>query len=193
MEVTVRLAEYLWRPLTASSDDTDFVVSQRQSQLAHEAFFSGRITREDHQRFLKLAAQRDEINWIIERRGERVGASGIFHLDRQNRRAEGGRIVMTLPELYLMNMLVTHYVAFEFLGLNKVCGETMATNTAVNRALERAGVTQEGVLREHAFKDGTAVDVYVWGVLARDWPLLKRRFAPQFGEPSILLHGVDLG
>ena len=56
--------------------------------------------------------------------------------------------------------------AFEKLGLHKVFLYVSARNPRAQRAFEKAGFTQEGVLKEEFFLDGRFVDVFRMAVLA---------------------------
>lgn len=192
MHVTVGLNDYLWRPLTDSDEDTDFVLSLRNSPAAQAALYTGRATVEEHRRFLEDSRQRDdEINWIIEWRGTRVGTSGLFHIDRRNRRAEGGRVLVATPDLYDRNLLVMSYVVFEHLGLDKLVGDALTTSVHIIRALERLGAVREAVLREHVIKDGLPRDVGVYGLLRRDWQRIRPGIAGLLGEPHLVRHAVE--
>jgi len=188
MKLTVRLGDYLWRPLTDAEEDTAFVLRMRNSSPAQGAFFTSRISREDHLRFLHAPQRDEELNWIIEQAGERLGASGLYRLDRKNRRAEVGRVVVLNPQLYSLNLLVCCFVAFEHLQLNKLIGDALASNTVVTRALERVGVEREGVLREHVFKDGQFHDVLLFGILARTWRGMRPPLFDLYGQPRIIQH-----
>lgn len=189
MKVAVTLYRYLWRPLSESDEDTDFVLEMRNATAAQQVFFTPRISREEHLRFLKAPEREQEINWIIEtHEGERVGASGIYHIDQANRRAESGRVVMKHPELYVLNLFVSSYVVFEHLGLNKLVGDALASNAAVTSALARAGGTREGLLREHVFRNGAPQDVHLYGLLAKTWRETKASAIEQLGEPRMVQH-----
>jgi hypothetical protein len=188
MQLTVRLADYLWRPLTDAEEDTAFVLRMRNSTAAQGAFFTPQISREDHLRFLRSSSRDEEFNWIIEQSGERLGASGLYHLDRKNRRIEAGRVVTLVPQLYSFNLLVSCFVAFEHLQLNKLVGDALASNAVVARALERVGVEREGVLREHIFKDGQFHDVLLFGILAPTWRGMRPPLFELYGQPRILPH-----
>jgi RimJ/RimL family protein N-acetyltransferase len=191
MQVTVKLGHFLWRPLTPCNEDTDLVLRLRNAPAAQAVFFTPHITREEHLHFLRQPAREDEFNWIIEKEGLGVGVSGMYQLNRSNRRIDAGRVAVTLPELYLLNLVVSAYVAFEHLKLNKLFGDTLSNNTVVIRALERIGAVREGVLREHVFRDGVGHDVYLFGCLARDYYRLKAENDVQFGEPRIVQHARD--
>jgi len=189
MQVAVTIQQYLWRPLTDSEADTEFVLAIRNSVPAQRAFFTPRISREEHLRFLNVSEREQEINWIIEKPGgERVGMSGIYRVDRKNRKAETGRVVGLLPELYPLNLFVSCYVGFEHLGLNKLVGDALTSNVVINGALERLGAVREGILREHILRDGVPQDVFLYGMLARDWQKHKPGLVEQLGEPQILRH-----
>jgi hypothetical protein len=192
MHLVVRLSEYLWRPLTSSEEDTAFVLRLRASPSAQAAFL-GLITREDHMRFLKLAAEREEINWIIQKAGVPVGQSAIYRIDRKNRRADAGRVSVTVPEVYVLNNVVSMYVIFEVLKLNKMCGEVLTTNTVCTSWGERFGFQKEGTLREHVLKDGVPWDLEVYGLLASEWERLKPDVFARFGEPEVSRHGGEDG
>jgi RimJ/RimL family protein N-acetyltransferase len=191
MKVAVRLMGYLWRPLTDSEEDTEFVLKMRNSPSAQEGFFTPHVSREEHMHFLRAPEREEEINWIIEKDSERVGASGIYRVDRKNRRAESGRIVAKEAPVFAFNVFVSSYVVFEYLGLNKMVGDALASNSVVNWALQSIGGAKEGLLREHVFKDGVFKDVYLYGTLASDWKRMKSSLIAQFGEPRIIRHYED--
>jgi UDP-4-amino-4,6-dideoxy-N-acetyl-beta-L-altrosamine N-acetyltransferase len=190
MDIAVRLGDYLWRPLTDSEADTRFVLEMRNSEAAQAAFFTPRISREDHLRFLKLSAERDEINWIAELSGTPVGAGGMYRFDKKNRRAEAGRLIAKNPEVHLRTAFICLYVAFEHLGLNKLAADAIAGNLVSNRAGYRMGFVQEGLLREHVWKDGVAYDVVLFGALASEWQKTKAELYAQLGEPQLVKHAA---
>lgn len=59
--------------------------------------------------------------------------------------------------------------AFEERRLDKVYATVYATNPASRRVLEKAGFTEEGVLREEGFVEGERVDVLRYGLLVDEW------------------------
>jgi RimJ/RimL family protein N-acetyltransferase len=56
---------------------------------------------------------------------------------------------------------------FGELGLERIELRIDARNDASKRVAERAGYSEEGVLRNVAFKEGIRTDVSVWSRLAR--------------------------
>ncbi len=56
--------------------------------------------------------------------------------------------------------------AFELMGMEKVFARAEAGNAASRRAMEKAGMRQEGLLRSHR---GDRVDEVVYGLTRDDW------------------------
>ncbi len=65
------------------------------------------------------------------------------------------------------------YLALEFafskLGLNKLYCEVLAFNAAVIKLHQKFGFSVEGVLREQCLLERKFIDVYMLGLLAREW------------------------
>ncbi len=59
--------------------------------------------------------------------------------------------------------------AFTGRGLHRVYAHHMIGNPASGRVLRKAGMRQEGVLRQHFRKDGMFHDVVVYGLLREEW------------------------
>lgn len=59
--------------------------------------------------------------------------------------------------------------AFEERRLHKVYATAFETNPASRRVLEKAGFTEEGVLRQEGFAAGRHVDLHRYGLLAAEW------------------------
>ena len=58
---------------------------------------------------------------------------------------------------------------FAELGLHRVHAHCVAENVASARVLERLGMRKEGVLREHEFFRERWWDVFLYGILEREW------------------------
>ena len=63
--------------------------------------------------------------------------------------------------------LVAEYL-FAHTQLNRVEAETETGNVAERRALEKAGFTQEGILRGACFRDGQWRDMVVYSMIRCD-------------------------
>ena len=64
--------------------------------------------------------------------------------------------------------LLTEY-AFTQLNLNRLYLHVFAENTRARAAYEAVGFEQEGVLREHVFKNGRYCDIVCMGILRSQW------------------------
>lgn len=65
-------------------------------------------------------------------------------------------------------------MAFETLGMEKVCAGCYATNQASIRVLARNGFRQEGHRSSHVVLDGKREDVFEFGLLKSDWDKLVK-------------------
>ena len=88
--VVARMGGYLWRPLTDSDADTEFVVALRSAERFAPWFYNARVTPESHRKFIVNADERGEINWLIEQEsdGKYVGLASIYNFDRANRKEQ---------------------------------------------------------------------------------------------------------
>lgn len=58
---------------------------------------------------------------------------------------------------------------FEDIGLNKICSRHLVGNPGSGRVMEKSGMKKEGLLRQHIFKDGIAVDIVEYGILKSEY------------------------
>jgi RimJ/RimL family protein N-acetyltransferase len=58
---------------------------------------------------------------------------------------------------------------FHELNLFRVCLTVFSYNAAAVALYERLGFTREGVYREHIERDGQRYDMYLYGLLRREW------------------------
>lgn len=59
--------------------------------------------------------------------------------------------------------------AFSVLGVHKVCGQVLASNTASLRLHRKLGFSEEGVLREQQRLGDNYYDLICFGLLRREW------------------------
>jgi N-acetyltransferase len=79
-------------------------------------------------------------------------------------------------------LLMQH--AFETLGAQLVGWRTDNFNFASQRAIERLGARQDGVLRHHALRrDGTVRDTVMYSLAAGEWPEVKAQLLWQLARP----------
>lgn len=76
--------------------------------------------------------------------------------------------------------------AFNNLGLHKLSGEVLATNSASARLHQQCGFTREGVFREQHFDGEAYVDIIRLGLLAREWPEHRERLRERIAQLNAL-------
>jgi RimJ/RimL family protein N-acetyltransferase len=108
--------------------------------------------------------------------GRLLGAIGL-RCDMEHSRAELG---YWLGHPYWGNGYTTEAAAemlryaFAVLGLRRVLARHFAINPASGRVMQKIGMTQEGIMRQHFVKWGQPVDVVFYGILADEWRARER-------------------
>ena len=122
-----------------------------------------------------------QINEDADHKALTVGTIGLSHIDWRNRVAEFGWFL--IGEVKYRNwgcgkeaiFLLLDY-AFNHLNLNKIWLQTMTLNKAALAVYQKMGFQSDGILREQKFKNGEYIDVHLYGLLRRDFNILKDQF-----------------
>ncbi|MDO5450172.1 MAG: GNAT family protein [Akkermansia sp.] len=115
-----------------------------------------------------------EIRFVIEtRQGDLAGLTGLASMDWKNGvcKTAGIRIAPGLQNMGYASeayCLMLDY-AFNQLRFHRVTDGVLVRNAASRRFLEKVGFVQEGVLREHVYKNGRYEDVVAVAILDRDF------------------------
>jgi UDP-4-amino-4,6-dideoxy-N-acetyl-beta-L-altrosamine N-acetyltransferase len=151
--------------------------------VVRNSISSEAITPEAHERWF-ANAMKDPTRryWIITCNQADVGAMNLYNVDHTHRHAHLSiylgsgahqhRGIGVLAEFWLFDH------AFRQLHLHKICGEVLAFN---KEGLERhkwIGFREEGVLRQHVFRDGRFHDLYCVGMLDEEWEQRRPAIAP---------------
>jgi len=72
------------------------------------------------------------------------------------------------------------------IGLHRLYIETLEENTIVSRALERIGMTREGLMLAHIWRDGKPVNVWLFSGTPETWTREKPKLCPRFGYPQLI-------
>ena len=114
-----------------------------------------------------------DLMFIIEtKEGIPIGTIGLQNIDKKNRKAEFGRMMIG-EESYLGKGLASAATkallnfAFDELNMNKIYLFVRADNLRVIRLYERCNFIHEGVLREYIFSHGEFIDVAVMSIFRR--------------------------
>jgi RimJ/RimL family protein N-acetyltransferase len=101
-----------------------------------------------------------------------IGAISLLNLSAPHQRGELGYWV---GRNYWSNGYCTEAAlamaefGFLTLGLHRVEGRCLRTNTRSARVMEKVGLSVEGCLREHVSKWGRFEDILLFGLLKADW------------------------
>ncbi len=112
--------------------------------------------------------------WGIEYRetGRLVGSIHLMKVSVQHNKAEIG-FVLSRPywNKGLMSEALKRVLeySFEGIGFNRIEGLCLVDNQAGKGVMEKVGMQQEGVLREHLFQKGEFRDFIVYSMLKRDY------------------------
>lgn len=112
-------------------------------------------------------------NWVIEYDGVIIGSINLHSIASRQERCEIGYCI---GSKWWNKGITTEAVsgvirfAFEELNANKVCALHDTENIGSGRVMQKNGMTQEGLLRQHSMrKDGTRGDLACYGILRNEW------------------------
>ena len=112
--------------------------------------------------------------------GKVAGATRYLNIDRPDCNLEIGgtwyglQYQRTAVNTECKYLLLRH--AFETLGCLRVQIKTDQRNQRSQRAIERLGAVQEGILRDHIIlPDGYLRSSVIYSILRREWPDVKQR------------------
>ena len=149
------------------------------------------ISPEEHERWFRGALSDSARRyWIIVHDGEEVGLVNLYAIDQKNRRCTWafyvaspnvrGKGVGSIVEWWVLNQV------FDNLKMNRLCCEVLVTNPAVINMHKKFGFVQEGLLREHAIKNGKPIDVVALAMLASDWVTAKPQVEARLREKGLI-------
>ena len=108
--------------------------------------------------------------WAVREKGECVGRMMLT----VNRRFQTGTVAYYLAEKAWGKGYMTEILkriidfCFDDLGLNRVEADHFARNPASGRAMEKAGMTREGLARQKYCKDGEFLDAVLYAIVKGD-------------------------
>lgn len=156
---------------TIERDDLGFLQEMLNDPTVWEGF--GAPGPRNHE---EMAERFDDQNTgtalLICRDGEPVGRVRLVDVDETWGNAELTCFVS--PEAQGKGLatdgarLVIEY-AFDYLSVSKITARTFATNGPSQAVLDKLGFTREGTRRDHVYHEGEYLDLYVYGLLERDW------------------------
>jgi diamine N-acetyltransferase len=157
--------------------DLEVMASWRSDPAVYEFFYEYLpiSVRQQKNWYERQLTDSSEINLIVaDAQNAPIGTVSIYHIDRRNRKAEWGRLIIGDPRGRSggigaeIEVLVLQY-AFEHLNLHKLYCEVLLENEKVVEMHKKFGFRQEGLMLEHAFKGGRYVDVVALAMLETEY------------------------
>ncbi|MGY6129493.1 UDP-4-amino-4,6-dideoxy-N-acetyl-beta-L-altrosamine N-acetyltransferase (plasmid) [Paraburkholderia strydomiana] len=157
--------------------DLPLIASWRSDPQVYEYFyeFLPISSRQQRNWFEKQLQDTSEINLVVSNlSGIAIGTVSIYHIDRRNRKAEWGRLIIGDPAARSggigaeIEALILQY-AFEHLNLHKLYCEVLVENEKVVSLHKKFGFREEGILRDHAFKAGKYADAVILAMLDSEY------------------------
>jgi diamine N-acetyltransferase len=143
----------------------------------------------------KQLSDSSEINLIIAKSDRSaIGTVSIYNIDRRNKRAEWGRLVIG-DETARGNgigaeaiVLIQEY-CFEHLNLRKLYCEVLSSNVRAISLYKKFGFSSDGILRDHVFKNGVYQNSVLMSMLEHDYKKEKEQgalgvFIQRFGKET---------
>jgi len=171
------------RPLAKA--DLDMVLAWRNSERVHSFMYSDHIiTPSEHKRWFDHLKQTTlAVHLIFEFNNRPIGTVYYTDIDAMNRKCFWGFYLgeTNLPSGtgMVMGILGLEY-AFATLQIHKLCGETFVFNTRGTEFFRKLGFRQEGLLKEHVFKNGAYEDVNLYALLEAEWKISRPHLEEQF-------------
>ena len=175
-EVTSRVyPEFVIELVECSEEHRALLLGWRNSRVvARFMFASGEIPPSVHDAwYTRLLERVERQGWVITMDGTPVGAGFITGISPDHRRAEFGLYLAEESArgkgvggaaVYLLSAQ-----AFDVMGLHKLGCEALAFNSAGIATYRKAGFSEEGLLREHIYREGRWVDVHLFAMLEQQW------------------------
>lgn len=160
------------RPLAV--DDAALTLGWRNAERAR--FLNAGAASVEQQAGWIASRPASEYNYIIELAGGHpIGMLSLTGIDRANRHGEPGRFLIGdeaaaqgVPAA-VEAMKLLYALAFDKLGLVRVCGIIAANNTLMIKWQKYLGMKEEGRLRDHLHQDGRFEDAVFLGLLVEEY------------------------
>ena len=157
--------------------ELELMLSWRNAPVVRENMYTTHeISLAEHLSWWKWASASDNQQYFMyEFKGQPLGIVGFTDIDRVNQNSSWA--FYAAPNApkgtgSRMEILALDY-AFNQLGLHKLCCEVLSFNIPVIKLHEKFGFKLEGILRDQYHREGSFIDIYRLGLLAREWEIAR--------------------
>jgi RimJ/RimL family protein N-acetyltransferase len=116
----------------------------------------------------------------------RKGVYFVRNLDHRNQRGENGLFLDAREDVDGVLAFEAAYLLlkyeFDYLNLNKICAEVLASNRRAIRFNESLGMLREGLRSRHVYLDGDFQDVVQFALFREDFELRPSPFMRSFQQ-----------
>ena len=161
-----------------SSADADLLIKWRFAEDNYAYFFECiPVSREQNLKWIEAAQSKgSEINFIAERISDfvPVGMIALVGIDARSQKCEMGRVLIGKAEDRKSGLgggmirLLLRY-AFLHLNMRKVYCEVFADNENAIRFYKKHGFKEDGLFKEHVYKNGEFKDVLHMSIFKKDY------------------------
>ncbi len=163
------------------SDLTNLSSDSRIWRFRPEPLYEPRVFKE---KWIDKAFEQMQIKkricYVVSVDQRMAGSSSYYDIDSENKKLSigytwfhpdyWGTTVNPLTKLIMLEH------AFEQLGFNRVEFSVDSINIPSRKSLEKYGIKQEGILRNHMIlTDGRIRDSVIYSVISQEWPEIKTR------------------
>jgi RimJ/RimL family protein N-acetyltransferase len=122
----------------------------------------------------QLSSSREHTFVVCDLEGRPLGTAGLVNIDTRSMKAELARVIIGDKTRRGAGIgaqifaLIAQY-AFEHLNLNRLYGEVLLSNPSALSYYKKVGCKEEGIARQHVFKNGRYEDVVLLAILREDY------------------------
>jgi len=136
------------------------------------------ITKEEHQRWIeKLKKSEDVKVWVIHVNNFPIGTVYLENIDYENRNTNWGFYIGEISyrgkgvgSIVLYRLM--EYV-FDKMKFYKMYTSVLDNNQGALNLYKKFGFREEGKLRKHVLREGEYIDVFLVGILEKEWEGVK--------------------
>lgn len=148
--------------------DLNKIYEWRFSYENYDYFYEYPIVNKEQNKlwFESTLKNHNEVNFAVESSGQLIGIVSLINIDYRNRKAEMGRVLLGETSFRgkgfgneMINLLLEY--AYKHLNLRKIYCEVFEKNTKALDLYKSLGFIQEGILKEHIFKNGKYENIII--------------------------------
>lgn len=178
------------RPIE-SSDRENLRSWRNNPEISKYMYLDHYISKQEHNKwFDKIRHDETKKYWIIYFDGIKAGLVNLYDIDNINQRCSWAFYIANLNTRgkgvgSFVEYFVLDYV-FNTLCLNKLICEVFEFNEAVIRMHKKFGFKEEGLFRNHIYKNNKPYNVHYLSILRDEWILIEQSIINRLKKVKII-------